>query len=180
MRLRVPDHWKLGRRAVGIMEKSVGKRFDIGFLVLMGVGVLISVPASDSVWSDAGLGIGLYSAGAGITEGAIAAMALAVTGVTLAVAGAVGLTSRLVRREDDGEARGRHVLGVGTRRAFLVISVAMTIMPMCLLAVLAASMGQLATYLLVGMYQTGLLFGMVPLYSVVAGAMLGIALDMGV
>jgi hypothetical protein len=30
------------------------------------------------------------------------------------------------------------------------------------------------------MYQTGLLFGMVPLYSVVAGAMLGIALDMGV
>ncbi len=161
----------------GVVERGFANRPGLGFPLLTAGGVVAAALANGLVAVDAGFGFDLYSVAEGRTGGTAVAMAAAIVAVTLAVAGLAGLVTRLVSRTGKGDAPTNHGPAANGRRALLVVSVVMAVLPLCLLALLAipvtAARG-LALSLLVGLYQAGPIPGVIPTYSVVAGVLLGV------
>lgn len=163
----------------GVVERGFANRPGLGFPLLTAGGVVVAALANGLVAADTGLGYELYSATKGQTGGAAVAMATAIVAVTLAVAGLVGLVTRLVSRTGKGDAPTKHGFSANGRRVLLVVSVVMAALPLCLpvlLAIPVTAARGLALSLLVGLYQAGPIPGVIPLYSVVVGALLGIGL----
>lgn len=142
------------------------------------LGALVVVLAWANLYGEFGMGYELYatptSAASGSALAAAFWVAVATVGATYAVAGAVGILATLVRghRED---AATLSPVPRGLRVAAAVLAAA----PMGMFVLsLPPVEGLRQTFLpaLLCMYQTAALAGVVPLYALVAGVVLGVAL----
>lgn len=142
------------------------------------LGVLVVVLARANLYGEGGMGYALYAtltSAAGDSALAPAFwVAVAMVGATYAVAGVVGILATF--------ARGRGV-GVGAvtpaSRALRIAAGVLAAAPICAFVLaLPPVEGLRQTFMsvLLGMYQTASLAGVLPLYALVAGIVLGAAL----
>lgn len=148
---------------------------SIAALVL---GVLVAVLARANLYDEAGMGYELYATLTSDAGGSALAAAfwaaVATVGATYAVAGAVGILATFAR------GRGVGAGAVATApRALRIAAAVLAAAPMCVFVLAlppVEALRQTFMPVLLGMYQTASVAGVVPLYALVAGIVLGAAL----
>ncbi|NMF26378.1 hypothetical protein HF885_08035 [Olsenella umbonata] len=140
--------------------------------------MLIVALARANLYGEGGMGYELYATLTSDAGGSALApafwVAVATVGTTYAVAGAVGILATF--------ARGRGV-GAGAvataSRALRIVAAVLAAAPMCVFVLAlppVEALRQTFMPVLLGMYQTASVAGVVPLYALVAGIVLGAAL----
>lgn len=153
------------------MSEIVGRRQSYSFICVGIVGAVLFVVANRQVSVNPSLGYDLYASAHGSLNTALPWIVVAITGSIFVIAALVGLILHAANSRADSTK-------LFTSLPVRIVAIALTVLPILALAVVflqVPSLSQSSLSLLIGMYEFGLLFGLIPTYSIIAGAILGIA-----
>lgn len=155
----------------GIMSEIVGRRQYCRFVCVGIVGAVLFVAANRQVSVNPSLGYDLYTSAHGSVNAALSWITIAILGSIFVIAALVGLILHAANGRADSTKLFKSL-------PVRIVAIVLTVLPILVLAVVflqVPSLSQSSLSLLIGMYEFGLLFGLVPTYSIIAGAILGTA-----